>query len=50
VIRIGSVPYLNAKALVYGLTAEYAGRYTLEFDVPSVLARKLRAASWTLRC
>lgn len=40
-IRIGSVPYLNAKVLVYGLQPS-TPRYTCEFHVPSVLARKLQ--------
>jgi len=46
-VRIGSVPYLNSKVLIYGL--EPAGRapdgtpYTLELLPPSQLARKLAA-------
>lgn len=40
-IRIGSVPYLNSKVLVYGLKP-VADEYTFETHVPSVLARKLR--------
>ncbi|MCY3023955.1 MAG: menaquinone biosynthesis protein [Planctomycetota bacterium] len=40
-IRIGAVPYLNVKVLVYGLQPS-TPRYTLEYHVPSVLAQKLR--------
>lgn len=40
-IRIGSVPYLNSRVLVHGLQPS-TPRYSLEFDLPSVLARKLR--------
>lgn len=40
-IRIGSVPYLNAKVLVCGLQPQ-TSEYTLEFHVPSVLSEKLR--------
>ena len=46
-IRIGSVPYLNSKVLIYGLepagTAPDGTPYTLELHTPSVLAKKLRA-------
>jgi chorismate dehydratase len=41
VIRIGSVPYLNAKVLVYGLQPE-TEQYTLQYDVPTALAAQLR--------
>jgi chorismate dehydratase len=41
VIRIGSVPYLNSKVLVYGLQPQ-SDDYTFESHVPSVLAAKLR--------
>ncbi len=40
-IRIGSVPYLNSKVLVYGL-AKATPEYTFETHIPSVLAAKLR--------
>ena len=40
VIRIGSVPYLNSKVLVYGL-APQTDDYTFETHVPSVLAHQL---------
>jgi chorismate dehydratase len=39
VLRVGSVPYLNARALVYGLEQHAACR--LEFHPPSRLARRL---------
>jgi chorismate dehydratase len=39
-IRVGSVPYLNAKPLVYGLTHEK--NVELSFDIPSLLATKLK--------
>jgi chorismate dehydratase len=42
VVRIGSVPYLNSKVLVYGLRPR-TPTYTFESHVPSLLARKLRA-------
>ena len=41
VIRIGSVPYLNSKVLIYGLPKS-SPKFTLECHVPSILARKLR--------
>ncbi len=40
-IRIGCVPYLNSKVLTYGLSAS-APQYSLQYDVPSNLARRLR--------
>ena len=40
-IRIGSVPYLNSKVLVYGLQPG-TPEYTFETHVPSVLVEKLR--------
>lgn len=39
-VRVGSVPYLNAKPLVYGLIHEK--NVELSFDLPSVLATKLK--------
>jgi len=44
VIRIGSVPYLNSKVLVYGLQPQ-TERYTFETHVPSVLTQKLRSGA-----
>jgi chorismate dehydratase len=44
VIRIGSVPYLNSKVLVYGLQRATPD-YTFETHVPSVLAEKLRSGA-----
>jgi chorismate dehydratase len=41
VIRIGSVPYLNSKVLVYGLQRATPD-YTFETHIPSVLAKKLQ--------
>jgi len=41
VIRIGTVPYLNAQVLTYGLQPS-TPRYVCETHLPSVLARKLR--------
>lgn len=41
VIRIGTVPYLNAHVLTYGLQPA-TERYTCESHVPSVLVRKLQ--------
>jgi len=41
VIRIGCVPYLNAKVLTYGMPLSTPD-YALEFHTPSVLVRKLR--------
>ena len=43
-IRIGSVPYLNSKVLVYGLQ-QSTDRYTFESHVPSLLTTKLREGS-----
>ncbi|MFH0938809.1 MAG: menaquinone biosynthesis protein [Planctomycetota bacterium] len=40
-IRIGSVPYLNAKVLIYGLQS-VTEDYTLTFDTPGALVAKLR--------
>jgi chorismate dehydratase len=40
VIRIGSVPYLNSKVLVYGLQAA-TPEYSFETLVPSLLSQKL---------
>ncbi|HYF52278.1 MAG TPA: menaquinone biosynthesis protein [Planctomycetota bacterium] len=40
-IRIGSVPYLNSKVLVYGIKPQ-TEEYSFETHVPSVLAGKLR--------
>ncbi len=41
-VRLGSVGYLNARPLVYGL--EQSPRFSLRFDLPSVCARLLHAA------
>lgn len=41
-VRIGSVPYLNSKALIWGLEAR-TDAYTLELRPPSVLAKRLAA-------
>ncbi|HYG73567.1 MAG TPA: menaquinone biosynthesis protein [Planctomycetota bacterium] len=43
-IRIGSVPYLNSKVLVYGLQPR-TPEYTFESHVPSLLTQKLREGS-----
>lgn len=40
-IRIGTVPYLNAQVLVYGLQPG-TSRYECSVDVPSVLVQRLR--------
>ena len=40
-LRIGSVPYLNSKVLIWGLERP-APTHTLELHPPSVLAKKLR--------
>ena len=40
-IRIGAVPYLNARVLTYGLEPNTA-EYTLEHHVPSTLAARFR--------
>lgn len=43
-VRIGSVPYLNSKALIWGLEErEKSGAYTLELQPPSLLAKRLAA-------
>ncbi len=44
VVRVGSVPYLNAKVLVWGLSGKGKG-YSLELEPPSVLAKRLRVGS-----
>lgn len=41
-LRIGSVPYLNSKVLIWGLDRPNAS-HTLELHPPSVLARKLNS-------
>lgn len=46
-IRVGTVPYLNAQVLVYGMQPGKP-HYRCEAHLPSVLARKLRAGELDL--
>src|SRR4029079_7358755 len=40
-VRVGAVPYLNARPLVYGL--ERSDRFQIRYDIPSECARLLHA-------
>jgi predicted solute-binding protein len=40
-VRLGAVSYLNARPLVYGLERDH--RFAVEYDLPSVCARRLHA-------
>lgn len=43
-LRIGAVAYLNTRPLVHGLAGSGAERLELSFDVPAVLAERMRRA------